>query len=70
MQHNDSALRAQVLSPVENLQGITSSKANQIADFYRAKGGFKIEISEHQFRSNILVTPLPTAYTTYQAVNS
>jgi len=67
MQSNDN-LRTTVLQPVENLQGITSSKANQIADFYRAKGGFKIEISEHQFRADIVVTPLlSTPSTTYQA---
>ena len=68
MQKHSSALRAHTLEPVENLQGITSSEASRIASFYRAKGGFKIEISEHQFRSNVRVTPLPTAYTTYQGV--
>ena len=67
MQQHHSASSVQVLQPVENQTGITSSKANEIADHYRRLGGFKIEISEHQFRSNILVTPLPTAFTTYQA---
>ena len=66
MQKHHSA-SAQVLQPVENQTGITSCKANEIADHYRQLGGFKIEISEHQFRSTILVTPLPTAFTTYQA---
>jgi len=70
MQTHHSASSVQVLSPVENQTGIPSSEAKKIADHYRKLGGFKIEISEHQFRSNILVTPLPTAYTTYQAVQS
>lgn len=68
MQTHHSASSVQVLSPVENHTGITSSQANAIADHYRQLGGFTIELSEHQFRSNIRVTPLPSAVTTYQAV--
>lgn len=70
MQTHHSASSVQVLSPVENQKGIPSSEAKKIADHYRQLGGFAIDVKEHLFRADILVTPLPTAYTTYQAVQS
>lgn len=70
MQEHDSALRTQVLPPVENQTGIPSSEAKKIADHYRNLGGFRIDLKEDMFRADILVTPLPTAYTTFQAVQS
>lgn len=49
----------QDLQEVENLKGIESSKANDIADHYRKLGGYKITISEDMFRSDIQVCRLP-----------
>ena len=60
----------QILEPVERHTGIPSSQAKTIADYYRDLGGFKIDVRESSFRADITVTPLPTAYTTYQAVQS
>ena len=69
MQTHHSASSVQVLSPVENQTGITSSEAKKIADHYRQLGGFAIDVKEHMFRADILVTPLPPAVASYQGVN-
>lgn len=49
----------QDLMEVENLKGIDSSKANEIAEHYRKLGGYKIVISEDMFRSDLQVCRLP-----------
>ena len=49
----------QNLSEIENLKGITSVKANEIADHYRKLGGYKIIIDEDMFRSDIQIFRLP-----------
>lgn len=44
------------LQEVESLSGIPASDAREIANSYRSKGGFKIQLEELQsFRSNLTV---------------
>ena len=40
---------------VENHVNIPSSRADAIATHYRRLGGYRVELSEYQFRANITV---------------